>query len=319
MLTPDYLRSFDPLPRPTFERAARGVLEMMERFSGTHLEVEGFEPPSRPVLYATNSTQRNDFLALRLALARRAVKVTTVTKARTYHEGSGHVAAWLGTIPIASRGYVLLVDFVAVNGRRPTDAEYRLLRDHVDQGTALPSSDAFGRLVSVPRELLGHAVDPACEPYADAVHRVYGALMQETLRLMRTAVARGHSIQLYPEGTVSPRLGVGRIGAVQAAHALGLDIVPVGMSGCPEVIRGDGLLLTGGTIRLRFGEPLRHPLATLPEGFQAFEPASERAHRPALLAATEVLMSRLDGLLDERYRRPAIAPRKEPTSTHRFL
>jgi hypothetical protein len=319
MLTPDYLREYDPLPRPAFELAAWGIMVAIQRVSRTKLVLENFTPPPRPVLFATNSTQRNDFLALRLAMAKRGVKVTSVTKARTYHEASGRVAERLGTIPIASRGYVLLVDFVAVNGRRPSDAEYRQLRDHIDSWAVLPRTEAFERMLRRPRAVLGHWVDPTSEPYADAVHRVYRALMQETLRLMRLAVAEGHSIQLYPEGTVSKRLGTGRIGAVQAAHALGLDIVPVGMNGCPEAIRGDGVLLRGGTIRLRFGEPLKHPVATLPKDFQAFDPASERAHRPALLAATETLMSRIDGLLDAPYRRPLVAPPKEPTSTHRFL
>lgn len=119
------------------------------------------------------------------------------------------------------------------------------------------------------------------------------------------AVATGHHVHIYPEGTVSPRLATGRRGAVQLAHALGLPIVPVGMSGCPDAFVGATPVPKRGHIRVRIGAPLA---VHLPPTHEAFRRSDERTHRAALDHATARLMDALDGLLDAPYRRHAEEP-----------
>lgn len=264
-------------------------------------------PRGEPVLIATNSTQKYDFIALRRAASSAGVKVVTVTKGKNYHDrimalAMGH----LGVVPLASRGYLILVDFTQTIGRRPSDLEYRRLRDAVDRDAALPDQEPFVALSGRARSLLGWDIAPARDGYGGALREVYRAVMAETVRLAGEAVRAGHHIQMYPEGTVSPRLGVGRTGAAQLARALGLAVVPVGMNGCPETFVGQGMAVRGGRIVIRVGEPMvPPPLAT---DFIPFDPDSERRHAAGLARFTGVIMDRIDALLDPPYRRAPDRP-----------
>ncbi len=136
-----------------------------------------------------------------------------------FHPALGPVLAHCGVIPLAARGYVVLVDAERVAGRRLTEAEYRACRDPLDRGVPLPP----GR----------------------------------TLR--RAPVARPRRAR-PPHRPVASRLGQGRVGAVMFAHALGVPVVPAGMSGCREVFRGPSMALRGGAVDARFGEAYRPEL-----------------------------------------------------------
>lgn len=321
MLDPAFFRDYQPLPSPFWERLGSRSWSMMERRSKTVVVVEGMESvPKTPVLFATNSTQKYDFMPIRTELLRRSVPTVTVTKGKNYHSAvMGGLLKRLGVIPIASRGYILLVDFTKLLGRRPTEDEYRALRRHFDEGVALPSGPPFEQLTTTARLIVGHVFDPAAEPYRSALQRVYAFMMEQTLRLTREAVQAGSHVQIYPEGTVSSRLGTGRIGTVQFAHALRVPIVPVGMSGCREAFVGSGLRLRGGTVTLRFGAPFVPSLDALPPTFQPFNPEHENEHRPVLQAATDEVMNQIDVLLDEPYRRKAGVVSDSTQGTRRFL
>lgn len=311
MLTPRFYAGYRVLPTPWCYQLARGLFTANAALARTHFRVEREgELPSGPVLFATNSTQKNDFLAFRWVMMKARLACVTVTKAKNYHDPvMRFLLRRLGVVPLASKGYLLLLDFTGTIGRRPDDAEYRALRDHLDRGDPLPAGPPFDALASRRRALLDHALDPSAESYRAFLQRVYARSLAESLRLTREAVRAGHHVQMYPEGTVAPRLGRGRSGAVQLAWALGLPIVPVGMSGCPEAFAGDSPLLCGGAITVRFGRPLAMPRDLLPADFRPFEPADEAAHRDALVNFTEgTLMPALDALLDPRYRRDGAAP-----------
>jgi 1-acyl-sn-glycerol-3-phosphate acyltransferase len=73
------------------------------------------------------------------------------------------------------------------------------------------------------------------------------------VRLAREAVAGGFHVHIYPEGTVSKQLGTGRNGAAQIARALGLPLIPIGMSGCPRAFLGHTPLPRRGRVTLRVG------------------------------------------------------------------
>lgn len=270
------------------------------------MAVEGLERlPTGPVILATNASHRYDWLALRCDLRRRGIPVVSIAKGKYFQRSTMSLALGkVGVVPIVSRGYVIVVDFLAVHARRPEEAEYRAIRAHLDEATPLPSGAVFDALATRARLVLGLPFLPAQESYRSAIHRVYQHCMRETTRLARVAVERRHHVHIYPEGTVSSRLAEGRRGTVQFARALGLPVLPVGMSGCREVFRSSGSIrMRGGRIVLRFGELWRDADAELPRDFRPFDPAHEQEFGPALDRATSSLMERLDALLAPEYRR----------------
>jgi len=319
MLDRSFFEGYRVCPSRPWERAVATAWTAMERVTRTRVRFENLEAlPKTPALIATNSTQKYDFMPIRAELKRRGIPTVTVTKGKNYHQPvMAFLLERLGVVPLASRGYLILVDFRALFGRRPHDDEYRALRSHLDAGTELPAH--LAALDRTARTLLGYAFDPAQERWRDLVHRVYACVMAETRRLASIAVRAGHHVQMYPEGTVSSRLGTGRIGAVQLAWALKLPIVPAGMSGCPDAFRGGAPLLKGGDVVVRFGAPYALPGELLPPGFAPFEPEHEARHRPALDAATQDLMRRIDGLLDEPFQSRAGFVSSGTQGTHRFL
>lgn len=321
MLDRTFFATYPVLPAPAWEQGAARVFTAMQHASRTHITFENLDAlPSSPALIATNSTQKFDFLPIRTELKEHGLRVVTVTKGKNYHHPvMGFLLKRLGVVPLASRGYLLLVDFTNVMKRRPTDDEYRALRRHIDEGAPLPDRALENRLEGSPRLLLGHRFVPGADCFRDLHRRVYAAVMAETLRLCRSAVDAGYHVQMYPEGTVSSRLGQGRIGAVQLAWALNLPIVPAGLSGCRRAFRGQSPLLRGGDITIRFGAPFRLPAALLPEGFRPFDPEHEATHRATLQQATAELMNRLDPLLDEEHRRAEGFVHDGARGTKRFL
>lgn len=320
MIDLGYLASYRILPSARWERAVAAMYLPLERLTGTRLSLEGFEPPASPVLFASNSTQKYDFLSFRSAMWARGVPLTMITKAKNYHvRWMRPVMENTGVVPLASRGYVLLRDVTDTVGRRPTEDEYRALRDHLDEGVPLADTPLTRALRERPRSILGVAYDPAALSLRSAWQQTYRALLGESLRLARAAVEAGSSLHIYPEGTVSSRLGRGRIGAVSFARGLGLPIVPAGISGAREVYVGQTPWLRGGTLRLRFGEAYRPELSALPDDFRPFDPDHERAHRATLQAATDDLMQRLNALIDPACQRAEGHVGDGTRGTKRFL
>lgn len=320
MLDLAYLERYRVLSNWRWELPLGLVYLGLSRLTRTRLVLHGFEPPRAPVLYATNSTQKYDFLAFRAAVRTKNVPLVTVTKAKNYHSRAMEpVLAQTGVIPLVSRGYILVFDAVKTAGRRPEAHEYRALRDHMEKGEPLPAGPYFDALARTERSILGTAYDPRAMALRDALNESYRALMRETVRLAREAVAAGNSVHVYPEGTVSPRLGQGRIGAMMFAQALGLPVVPVGMSGCAEAYAGNSPAPGGGTVHLRFGEAFQPDFSALPRDFRAFDPEHEARYKPALEAQTERLMSAIDALLDPAYRRDPARARTRVDDTRRFL
>lgn len=320
MLTLPYLARYKVLPDRLWEGAVAGLFCRYEDVTRTQLALHGFEAPARPVLYATNSTQRYDFMTFRSAMRRGGQRVVTVTKAKNYHSPVMRpVLEHTGVVPLASRGYVILVDARAVFGRDASDEEYRAMRDHLDRGADLPAGPQFDALRTRERALLGARFDPRAESLRAMWMRVYAALLGEALRFSREAIDAGYSVQIYPEGTVSSRLGKGRIGAMVFAQALGVEVVPVGMSGCREVFSGPTLRLRGGLVDLRFGAAYKPDFTGLQEGFVPFDPEHEARARPVLQRATDDLMDRIDALLSPECQRQEGFVPDGTRGTRRFL
>src|SRR5262249_12400380 len=89
------------------------------------------------------------------------------------------------------------------------------------------------------------------------------------------------------------------------ALALGLPIVPIGMSGCPASFFGDSPLTRRGRIDVRVGEPMPVPRDLVPPDFRPFDPEHEASHHRALQGFTDALMDRIEALVDPPFRRRA--------------
>jgi 1-acyl-sn-glycerol-3-phosphate acyltransferase len=293
------------VPHPAWHWLGGSAFDLHARLAQTDLIVEGFERlSSEPVLLTSNASHMFDFFPLRCLLRRAGIPAVSIAKGKYFqHPAMSWAFGRVGVVPIISRGYLIVADFLAVHGRRPEEPEYRALRRHLDAHASLPAHPTFDALRDRPRTLLGFPFAPRAESYRTAMLRTYECCMMETVRLARTAVKNGHHVHLYPEGTVSSRLGTGRRGAVQLAHALGLAIQPVGISGCREAFRSTRTpRLRGGRITIRFGERWSQATAALPASFKPFHPLHERDCAPLLDDATEELMRRLDALLEPPYR-----------------
>jgi 1-acyl-sn-glycerol-3-phosphate acyltransferase len=322
MLDATAFRRHRGIAHPGWLWAGGTAFDVHERLTRTAVEVTGFERlPREPVLLATNASHMYDFFPLRCLLRRSGIPAVSIAKGKYFQRRALRWALGrVGVVPIVSRGYLLVADFVALHGRRPDEAEYRAMRTHLDCGAALPCSPEFDALRERPRTITGFAFTPSTETYRAAMVRTYERCMQETVRLAGIAVARGHHVHLYPEGTVSSRLGTGRRGAIQLARALALAIQPVGISGCREAFaQPRSPRLRGGTITIRFGEPWRNATAALPSTFKPFHGQHERDCAPLLDDATSALMQRLDDLLDPTYRHSPSHVHDGSTGVGRFL
>jgi 1-acyl-sn-glycerol-3-phosphate acyltransferase len=302
MLTLEYLRDYCATPRPWLWHGLASLARANARVAGSRLVVEAQDNlPCEPSLICTNSTHDCDFIVVMRALDRFKQRTVHVSKGKNFHRSA---MAWIferaGVIPLPSRAYFLMVDFGAVIGRRPSAIEYRVLRDHVDHGTSLPTGEVWDRLQQSGRTIAGLRYDSTYASYGAAILALYERAAQESLRLLRSAQAAGFHIHIYPEGTVSPRLGEGRSGAIQVAHALGMPIVPLAMSGCPRAFLGATPLALPATVVARFAP---HLLVQLPPDHRAFEPASEVRNRAELQRYIGLLMASIDSRLEPQFRR----------------
>lgn len=306
--------------RPTMAIVRRAT-SLWFRLSGTRIVLSGLEHlPKAPALIVTNASHKYDFWPLRWSLDQQGIELVTISKGKNFrHPVTTTLMGLLGTVPIASRGYIITVDFMKVHGRRPEEEEYRALRQHVDAQVPLPDAAAYPMIERRPREMLGYRFDPQRERYGDVVRQVYYAMMCETLRLAEQVVKAGYHLHIYPEGTVSSRLATGRIGAVQLALALQIPIVPVGVNGCKKVFRPGRLSPHGGVVRIRIGVPFQVAPDTVPKGFRFFHPEDEASVRLHLQAATEVMMGKINDLLDPPYRWANDHRKDGVQGTHRFV
>ena len=322
MLTATAFRRQRAIAHPLWLWVGGTALDLQERLTQTRIDVEGFDRLSRtPVLLASNASHMYDVFPLRCLLRRSGIPTVSVAKGKYFQQPMMQWALGrVGVVPIVSRGYLLVADFVAVHSRRPDETEYHALRRHVDSDVPLPASRALDVLRDTTRDIVGFEFTPSIESYRHAMLRAYESCMLETVRLAKSAVERGHHVHLYPEGTVSSRLSTGRRGAVQLARALGLAIQPVGISGCREAFaRPHSARLRGGRITIRFGAPWTHATAALPSAFKPFPPQHERDCAPLLDEATASLMQRIDDLLEPSYRHSPTHVHDGSSGVGRFL
>ncbi len=298
------------------------------------IHVEGEERiPEHPVMFAMNHTDRYNYWPFQYHRYRQHNRFTATWVKGKYYESRfvGWFMEHTNNIPTVSRGYLIVRDFLAVCGRRPNDAEYKGLRalvNAVHEGDAARAEELKhdlrdqvpGPLWTKPRDMLGRAFDPGRESYERCICNLFDDMMRRFVALNTLAIDKRLDLLVFPEGTRSVRLSRGKTGAMQLAMHLGLTIVPIGCNGCDRVYPGGSPLAKGGTITYRIGHPITPAdLADMwPEdAFVPFSAEAVRAHGPAFEAATEVVMARINELLDPRHQYDPQAANK--TGAKRFL
>lgn len=277
-------------------------------YRNVELVIEGLERlPKSPVIYAMNHTDNFNYWPLQYSLHRRFGRYTaTWVKGKNFEHP--FVAAFMSAtnnVPVASRGYLVTRDFVTSMRRRPTETEYRAIRDALESGAPLDPARVPAPLLSTPRDLFGRPFDPTRERYDEAIDAVFGEMMRLFVELNRHALAIDLDVLVFPEGSRSTRLSKGHIGLAQVALHLGATIVPIGCSGSDRVYPGKSFSAKAGRIVYRIGEPM--PPAAFAdiaptESFVPFDRGDEARHRSAFELVTERVMERIDGLLDPEYR-----------------
>ena len=297
---------------------------------GVRIEVEGYERlPDEPVIFAMNHTDRFNYWPFQYHLYRNQRRFTATWVKGKYYESAlvGKFMELTNNIPTVSRGYLITKDFSATLGRRPSDEEYRVLRDRVDAVAGgrdpgprpdLPGTEG---LFERARGILGRDFDPSTERWEEAIVELFRAMMRRFVELNVEAFDLGLDLLVFPEGTRSVRLQRGRIGLAQIALKYRRTIVPVGANGCDRCYPGAAPFARPGHIVYRIGDPIRwESLAAfhIDEDYEPFTAAAETAHRDRFQGAVDVVMSRIDELLDERHKHLRDAETAVKGS-HRFI
>lgn len=337
MLTLDLMNQIELTSRPLGQITTGWALRANYRlpFARTKIVLEGLEnlPDSGRVYIAMNHTDRYNYWPFQVELWRRRDAFTA-----TWVKGKYFNNEWLGrflvaanNIPAPSKGYVITVDAAEALGHAPAPELYRLIREALDEGRpfedvqsdaqSLGFGDDIRRLDDTPRDILGYRYDPATEDFLSALRRLFHQMMQRFVELNYDAFDKGLKVLVFPEGTRSRRLGEGKPGLAQMAVRTRAQVVPVGCNGSDDIYPGNSPVARGGTVVYRIGEPLTPEGELAPfqidDEYQPFT-AEAAQHARTFEGFTQLVMSRIEQLLDPRYRSaPDAAP--EVDGAKRFL
>ena len=302
--------------KPRFQRIVGAALLMPNYNLPPRVRIE-FENdarvPAEPVLFAMNHTDRYNYWPFQYKLWRSHQRYTATWVKGKYYENTllGKFMELANNIPTVSRGYIITRDFLSTLQRRPGDEEYRTTREWIDAVAAggkdsAPPADVPDELLTHPRDVLGMRFEPANESYAAFIDRLFHAMMNRFVELHREAFDLGLDLIIFPQGTRSIRLSRGHIGLAEIALAFRRTIVPVGSNNCDQVYPGGSPVARGGTVTYRFGEPIPYNEMKpfhVHEQFTPFTNEAEQAHRERFQGLVDLVMDRINGLLDPRHQR----------------
>jgi len=210
-----------------------------------------------------------------------------------------------------SRGYIITKDFTLTMGRRPKQAEYDTLRALVNEEAAPDGDPSTVDLSAIPtklfdtkRRILGVDFDPSECSYAVGINRVFTAMMAEFVRLNERSFELGLDLLVFPQGTRSIRLPRGRTGMMEVALRYKKTIVPIGCNGCDLVYTGSLPIGKAGTIEYRVGDPIPYEELSefhIQEDYAPFSAEAEHRHRDKFQGAVDLVMDRINDLLDPEY------------------
>ncbi|MEM8608626.1 MAG: hypothetical protein AAGF92_16095 [Myxococcota bacterium] len=281
---------------------------------GIDVKIEGFERiPDEPVVFAMNHTDRFNYFPFMYKLWRELGRYMTVWVKGKYYETAavGLFMELTSNIPTVSRGYIITKDFTLTMGRRPTEAEYETLRAVVNaeaepdsDPSTVDLSDVPDALLRTKRDILGVGFDPARETYARGINNVFAAMMRQFVKLNERSFDLGLDLLVFPQGTRSIRLPRGRIGMMEVALRYKKTIVPVGCNGCDLIYPGSLPIAKKGKVVYRVGKPILYEELSefhIDEPFEPFSAEAEHAYRDKFQGSVDVVMDRINDLLDPEY------------------
>ncbi len=305
MITPELLASCPIHKFPWGQYIWSKVLQINYLIRGTKIKIEGLEnlPTDRPVCIAMNHTDRFNSWPLQLYLLNQQNQYIVTWVKGKYYENPVVRFCLLATsnIPLSSRGYVLSSHFKEAIKRLPSSEEYRFVRNLFDEKIEI-SEDALLNTSPECRQFL----TPSTVQRLKSIEQSFNKLSIEVVRLNRKALALGHHILVFPQGTRSKRLTRGYVGIAQMTQKLGLDIVPVGCNGSDKIYPGNNPFAVKGTVTYRIGKPIKLNGPELEEhrieeDFIPFSKDAESKYTQQFRVITDVVMNKVNDLLDEEY------------------
>jgi 1-acyl-sn-glycerol-3-phosphate acyltransferase len=269
--------------------------------------------PQGSVIYAMNHTDRYNYFPFQFQMWKTLDRFTATWVKGKYYENPllGKFMELTNNLPTVSRGYLITRDFVSTLNRTPTNAEYTALRNWVDATargeraeTPLLSAEVSRKLFSGPRDVLGYAFESERESYPEYINSIFRIMMELFVSLNQRALDLGLDLLIFPQGTRSVGLVSGHIGLAEMALRFQATVVPVGCSGSDLVYPGASPFAKGGRIVYRFGLPIPYKEMAdfhVPEDFIPFNPQHEAQHRVKLQGFVDVVMERINELVDPRY------------------
>ena len=315
-----YLEGHHFKPRSAIYAAlAEGFLRWDYLFpKKTEIIIDGLDhlPFNGGVIFAMNHINAFDYLPFMYGLyrihrddpRRGRLGLTAWIKAKYFDSlPLAQLLDWLNMIPLPSRGYLLARDYQDTFGRQVDNESYRLLRMLIDGDCDLDSflekaSPDLEQLVTTPHG----DFDPQGQSYAEFVEYHYNDLLAMVSELSEQALAQHFYLFVYPEGLIGPHLQTGRLGLAQFALKTGATIIPVGANGLEKIYPRIRPFSRGGQVRYRLGRPLsvQNELApfAITEPFIPFTRSAQDRFGPRFQAATDLIMTRINDLLDPPYR-----------------
>jgi 1-acyl-sn-glycerol-3-phosphate acyltransferase len=305
MITPELLESCPIHKVPWGQYLWSKILQINFLLRGTKINIEGLDniPTDRPVCIAMNHTDRYNSWPLQLYLLTQQNQYIVTWVKGKYYENPIVRFFLLATsnIPLSSRGYVLSSQFKQAIKRPPSTEEYRFIRNLFDEKLEI-SKEALLNTSPECRQFL----TPSTVQRLKGIEQSFNQLSIEVVRLNRKALALGHHILVFPQGTRSKRLTKGYVGIAQMTQKLGLDIIPVGCNGSDVIYPGNSPFSSKGTVTYRVGKPIEINGQEIGEyriedDFIPFSKVAEAKYDQQFRLITDVVMTKINELLDEEY------------------
>ncbi|MGB4547321.1 MAG: lysophospholipid acyltransferase family protein, partial [Syntrophales bacterium] len=273
-------------------------------FQHVDIRLENVEriPHNETVIFAMNHTDRYNYWPFQYQLWRLRFPYTTVWAKGKYYRNRavGKFLDACNVIPVPSMGYLVEEFYKRRFSRKIGKEEYRVIKDWIDG-----KIDEAASLMKLKAETLTLFKQSFIEHLKD----YHQTLMEKVAELSTKAVKEWNlNLIIFPEGTRSLRLGVGRTGLAQIALYSGKKIIPVGCNNSDLVYKGSLPFAKTGAITYRIGEPMSVEGALkefrITEPFKLFSRESQQKFQAQFEGVTKIVMDRINELLDERHRRP---------------
>ena len=273
-------------------------------FQHVEIRLENVEriPPNETVIFAMNHTDRYNYWPFQYQLWRLRFPYTTVWAKGKYYRNRavGKFLDACNVIPVPSMGYLVEEFYKRRFSRKIGKEEYRVIKDWIDG-----KIDEAASLMKLKAETLTLFKQSFIEHLKD----YHQTLMEKVAELSTKAVKEWNlNLIIFPEGTRSLRLGVGRTGLAQIALYSGKKIIPVGCNNSDLVYKGSLPFAKTAAITYRIGEPMSVEGALkefrITEPFKLFSRESQQKFQAQFEGVTKIVMDRINELLDERHRRP---------------